>query len=223
MPQTVITFLAIPIIELAMKEDNKPMLPGEHVASIEEFEGGKNTYLYADGTVRSAAVGTKVYDLKRRIVKIDQKNSPMLPKVGDIIIGFVDMLFSSMVSIKVLYINDKRVTSGFSAIASARVGPRDRDRERGGDRRFGDRRSVFRNGDIVRGRVISLLNSNVHLTLAEKEFGVLYTLCFMCGGDTVRTGDNSIKCVECGAFEDRKLTHDYGKETFRLVHKAGKK
>jgi len=23
-------------------------------------------------------------------------------------------------------------------------------------------------------------------------------------------------------FEDRKLTHDYGKETFRLIHKAGK-
>ena len=190
------------------------MLPGEHVASIEEFEGGKNTYLASDGTVRSAAVGTKVYDLKRRIVKIDQKNSPMMPKVGDIIVGYVEMLFSSMVSIKILYINDKKSEAGFSAIASARIGPRDRDRR-------GDRRAVFRTGDIVRGRVISLLNSTVHLTLAEKEFGVLYALCFMCGGDTVRTNESTIKCVECGAFEDRKLTHDYGKETLRLIYKAG--
>ncbi len=63
-----------------IKENNKPMLPGEHIASIEEFEGGKNTYIASDGTVRSAAVGTKVYDLKRRIVKVDQKNSPTLPK-----------------------------------------------------------------------------------------------------------------------------------------------
>src|SRR5881409_2545371 len=86
------------------REDKRPMLPGEHVASIEEFEGGKNTYLASDVTVRSASVGTRVYDLKRRIVKIEQKNSPMLPKVGDIIVGYVEMLFSSMVSTKVLYI-----------------------------------------------------------------------------------------------------------------------
>lgn len=192
------------------------MLPGEHVASIEEFEGGKNTYLASDGEVRSASVGTRVYDLKRRVVKIEQKNSPMLPKVGDIIVGYVEMLFSSMVSIKVLYINEKWSEAGFSAIASARVGSRaDRDRR-------GDRRAIFHNGDIVRGRVISLLNSTIHLTLAEKEYGVLYALCFMCGSDTVRTNESTIKCVECGAFEDRKLTHDYGKETFRLIHKAGK-
>jgi exosome complex component CSL4 len=127
------------------------------------------------------------------------------------------MLFSSMVSVKILYINDKRSDAGFSAIASARVGSRG-DR----DRRGGDRRATFHTGDIVRGRVVSLLNSTVHLTLAEKEYGVLYTLCFMCGGDTVRTNESTIKCVECGAFEERKLTHDYGKETFRLIHKAGK-
>lgn len=201
------------------KEGGQPILPGDRVASIEEFEGGKNTYLAPEGTIRSAAVGIKVYDLKRRIVKIDQKNSPMLPKVGDIVVGYVDMLFSSMVSIKMLYINDKKFSAGYSAIASARVGPRDRDGGRNGRR---DRRANFRVGDIVRGRVISLLNSTVHLTLAEKEFGVLYALCFMCGGNTVRTNENTIKCIECGTFEDRKLTHDYGKETFRLIHKAGK-
>ena len=121
-----------------------------------------------------------------------------------------------MVSTKVLYINGKWSESGFAAIASARVGSRaDVDRR-------GDRRATFHNGDIIRGRVISLLNSTIHLTLAEKEYGVLYALCFMCGGDTVRTNESTIKCVECGAFEDRKLTHDYGKEAFRLIHKAGK-
>ncbi len=212
MPQTVITCPAILSVGLLNREEKQPVLPGDQIASIEEFEGGKNTYLAPDGAIRSAAIGNKVYDLKRRIIKIDQKNSPMIPKVGDIVVGSVDMLFSSMVSIKMLYLNDKKFGAGYSAIASARVGARDRDRR--------DRRAVFRTGDIVRGRIISLLNSNVHLTLAEKEFGVLYALCFNCGGDTVRTNENTIKCIECGAFEDRKLTHDYGKETFRLVHKA---
>ncbi len=193
------------------KTDDQPILPGEQLASIEEFEGGKNTYITADGTVRSAAVGTKVYDLKRRTVKIEQKNSPMLPKVGDVVVGFIDMLFSSMISVKILYINNKKSDSGYSAIASIRLGG-------GRDRRD---RPIFRAGDIVRGRVVSLLNSTVHLTVAEKEFGVLYALCFQCGGDTVRIND-SIKCIECGAYEPRKLTNDYGKETMRLIHRSGK-
>jgi exosome complex component CSL4 len=197
-------------------KDSKPTLPGEHIASIEEFEGGKNTYLASDGTVRATTVGTKVYDLKRRIVKIEPRNSPMLPKIGDIIVGYVEMMFSTMVSIKVLYINDKWSDAGFSAIASARLG------SRADIERRGDRRATFHNGDIVRGRVISLLNSTIHLTLAEKEYGLLYALCFMCGGDTVRTNESTIKCVECGAFENRKLAHDYGKESFRLIQKAGK-
>ena len=42
-----------------MKEDNKPMLPGEHIASLEEFEGGKNTYLAPDGTGTVCSCGNK--------------------------------------------------------------------------------------------------------------------------------------------------------------------
>lgn len=202
-----------------MKRDKivrSPILPGEQVASIEEFEAGKNTYI-DNGSVRSTALGVKVYDFKRRIVKIDQKNSPMLPKIGDIIVGYIEMLFGNMFSVRILYINDKKSDAGFSAIASTRLGGgagfgRDR-----GDRRG---RIIFRIGDIVRGRVISLLNSTIHITIDEKEFGVLYALCFICGGDTVRV-NNTVKCIECGSYEERKLTNDYGKETFRLIHKTG--
>jgi exosome complex component CSL4 len=186
------------------------------VALIEEFEGGKNTYI-TNGTIRSKAVGTRVYDFKRRIVKINQKNSPMLPKIGDVLVGYIEMLFGSMISVRVLYINEKKSYAGFSAIASARTGGGSNNS--GGWRERGDRRgrTIFRVGDIIRGRVISLLNSTIHITIDEKEFGVLYTLCFNCGGDTVRV-HNSVKCIECGVYEERKLTHDYGKETFRLIH-----
>lgn len=93
-----------------------PSFPGDQIAFIEEFESGKNTYV-DDGRIRSSTVGRKVYDLKRRIVRIEQKNTPMLPKMGDILVGFIDMLFGSMISVRILYINDIKSKSGFSAIA----------------------------------------------------------------------------------------------------------
>jgi exosome complex component CSL4 len=203
---------------MTIKDKNTltPIFPGEQVAFIEEFEGGKNTYI-TDGAIRSKAVGTRVYDFKRRIVKINQKNSPMLPKIGDVLVGYIEMLFGSMISVRILYINEKKSYAGFSAIASTRIGGGSNNS--GGWRERGERRgrTIFRVGDIIRGRVISLLNSTIHITIDEKEFGVLYTLCFNCGSDTVRV-HNSVKCIECGVYEERKLTYDYGKETFRLIH-----
>jgi exosome complex component CSL4 len=196
---------------------SSPILPGDHLASIEEFESGKNTYI-ENGCIRSMTVGTKVYDFRTRTVRIDQKNSPMLPKIGDILVGYIEMLFGSMLSIRVLFINGKRSSSGFSAITSARLsGGGGWGRERG-DRRGG--KMVFRFGDIIRGRVVSLLNSTIHIVIDDKDFGVLYTICINCGGDTVRVNSTSIKCIECGLYEERKLTHDYGKETFRLINRT---
>jgi exosome complex component CSL4 len=203
-----------------MGKGNEPttvIVPGEYVALIEEFEGGKHTYVL-DGNIRSATVGLPMYDLKRHIVKIKQKNSPMLAKIGDTVVGYIEMLFGSMMSVRILYLNEKKSISGFSAIASTRVALS------GSGWSRGERKSriIFRVGDIIRGRVISLLNSTIHITIDEKEYGVLYTLCFNCGGDSVRI-NNTIKCIECGAQEERKLTNDYGKETFRLIHKRSAK
>jgi exosome complex component CSL4 len=191
-----------------------PILPGDRIASIEEFEAGKNTYV-SDGTVRSTAVGTRNYDFKKRLAKIDKINAPMLPKIGDIVVGYIEMLFGSMMSVRILYIDQKQSIAGFSAIASARINASGRER----DRRT---RIIFRAGDIIRGRIISLLNSSIHITIDEKEFGVMYALCFNCGGDTVRVNNNNIKCIECGVNEDRKLTIDYGKDTFSLIHRNGR-
>src|SRR5215467_1305229 len=193
-------------------ESKTVIVPGDHIALIEEFEGGKNTYIL-DGDIRAATVGIPIYDLKRHIVKIKQKNSPMLAKIGDTVVGHVEMLFGAMMSIRILYLDERKSLAGFSAIASTRINS-------GGGWSRGDRRGrvIFRVGDIVKGRVFSLLNSTIHITIDEREFGVLYALCFNCGGDTVRV-NNNIKCIECGTLEERKLTSDYGKETFRTIHK----
>ena len=56
-----------------------------------------------------------------RVLNVAQKNTPLIPAIGDIVVGYIDMLFGNMISVRVVYINDKYSHSGFSAIASTRI------------------------------------------------------------------------------------------------------
>jgi len=192
------------------KANSDVIFPGEHVAFIEEFESGKNTFVI-DGSIRSLSFGKREYDFKKRQVVIERIKQAHFPKIGDVIVGYIEMLFGSMISIRILYLNNKKFSSGLSAIASTRIAS-----ESGGwnsRRERGERRPklVYRVGDIVRGRIFSLMNSSAHATINDKDFGVVYCICYICGGDTVKF-NNTVKCIECGMMEEKKLAFDFGKE-----------
>jgi exosome complex component CSL4 len=203
---------------MSNKKSNYTMIiPGEHVAFIEEFESGKNTFVL-DGSIRSLGLGIKEYNFKKRQVTIERKKQANFPQIGDIITGYIEMLFGSMISIRILYLNNKKFDSGLSAIASTRIAS-----ESGGwnhRRDRGERRVkfVYRVGDIVRGRIFSLLNSSAHATISDKDLGIVYCICYICGGETVKL-NNTVKCIECGMMEDKKLASDYGKEILYALEK----
>src|SRR6266540_1162560 len=102
---------------------------------------------------------------------------------------FVEMLFGSMISVKLFSLNNKMYTAGLSAIASARMG-----NSKGWNRDRYNRKakSIYRIGDIVRGQITSLMNSSIHMAVDGTNFGLLYSLCLNCGGATVKI-DNGIK------------------------------
>jgi len=182
-------------------------LPGDKVAYTEEFEPADGTY-ETNGIVRSSRIGKTVFDLKKRVVKIDHKaKMALLPKVGDLVVGFVDMVPGNMVSMKILYINDVKSEAGFGAISLMRGGR-------------GRREVMFRVGDVVRAKVVSLLNANIHVTFHDANLGVIYTVCHSCGNNVVRV-DGMVKCVECGATEERKFADDYGKVNLILSRYQG--
>jgi exosome complex component CSL4 len=188
------------------KKTSGMVFPGENIAEIEEFEAGNNTFTL-DGTIRSTVLGNKAYDSKRRTIKIDPINPQDLPKIGDVVMGFVEMLFGPMISIKMFSVNNKPYGSGLSAIASVRTG-----NNKGGwnrDRYNRKPKSIYRIGDIVRGQISSLMNSSIHLTVDGTNFGLLYSLCLNCGGDTVKI-NNGVKCIECSYYEEKRISNDYG-------------
>lgn len=192
------------------------IIPGKYLSVIEEFESGKNTY-EKDGEIRSSVIGKSIANLDDRIITVLQKNPPMIPKIGDVVIGYIDMLFGNMISVRIVYINDKFSKAGFSGIASTRIHSTGgnyasnwRDRSHKG-------KFIFKVGDIIKGRVFSLLNSSIHITLEDKDLGVVYTICFSCGEGLVKV-PGGLKCTVCGNFEDRKVSADYGKEAFTLLY-----
>jgi exosome complex component CSL4 len=199
-----------------IREINR-IIPGITMSVIEEFEPGKNTFV-VDGEVRSSVIGKPVINMADRVLNVEQKNSPSIPKIGDIVVGYIDMLFGNMISVRVVYINDKYSHPGFSAIASTRISSMSSNYNSGWRERNYKGKLIFKVGDIIRGKVFSLLNSSIHITLDEKDLGLVYTICFSCGNDDLIKTSGGLKCSLCGNFEERKISNDYGKESFTSLY-----
>jgi exosome complex component CSL4 len=189
------------------------VFPGEYIAEIEEFQAGNNTFIL-DGTIRSSVLGKKEYDFKRRTIKIDPINSQELPRIGDVVMGFVEMLFGSMISVKLFSVNNKLFTAGLSAIASVRTG---NNKGWNRDRYSRKVKSIYRIGDIIRGQITSLMNSSIHIDVDGTNFGLLYSLCLNCGGNTVKI-NNGVKCIECSTYEEKRVANDYGTILLKSLH-----
>jgi len=175
----------------------KPTLPGDKIAIIEEFETGENTF--DDGqSIRSLVIGTSEFDKTNRIARINEMRKPAVAKVDDVITGNISALMNNMFAINILYINGKPTHSGLECICQARGAKK---------------RILVRVGDIVAAKIISHLNGVVHATIGEPELGVLFTQCNKCGAKVVSMG-SSIKCIDCGYIEERKLSTGFGNSDF---------
>ncbi len=168
------------------------VLPGDKLASIEEFEGEEGTH-EDDGIIRSNIAGKAIYDFKSRAIRvIPASKNITLPKPGDIVLGLVIMATPSMIEMKILYVNDEKQEINLNAIYFSRS----------------RKNTQFRVGDLVRAKVVNLLNSFIHITFKDKKLGVVYTLCHLCGGKMVKV-DHSLKCTECNNKDDRKIAEDF--------------
>ena len=95
------------------------VFPGDKIASIEEYEAGHNTFDDGD-MIRAATVGQKDLDKTSRVANIKHPKLLSIPKVGDIIIGTVAAVMSSMIAVSIDYINGKPTTSKVECICGTR-------------------------------------------------------------------------------------------------------
>lgn len=173
-------------------------LPGEKLATMEEFEGSNGTYTVG-GSVRSLVLGMARVDKKSRLITVDPVKKPAFPSKGDSIIGVVEAAQPSLVAIRIEMVNGKVVATFFTGLIIL---------PKGGGR--GRRRIVIgKLGDIVRATVVSNQNAIIQLGIQSKEDGVLRTYCTACGSQVSRAG-GGIRCELCGMPDDRELSSDFG-------------
>ena len=173
------------------------IFPGDKIASIEEYEAGHNAFDDGD-MVRAATVGEKDIDKESRTANIKHPKLLSIPQVGDVIIGTVAAVMSSMIAVSIDYINGKPTTSKVECVCGTR------------NLRI---RNVALVNDIVTLKIISHLNGTIHASISEPNLGILFTKCRKCGGKVIPMRD-AIKCVDCAWIDERKLSSNFGNSDF---------
>ena len=184
-----------------MSKANQRVLPGDKLATIEEFSSGSGTSVVGESVI-STSTGIQEADMANRVVRVKSAKSArtQMPNVGDYITGLVDSSSPTMAQITIKAINEIESSKEFSAMLSLRD-----------ERRRSS--SPIKAADLVRAKVISTKNSIFHLALTDEKCGVISTVCSSCGGPIVPLGRDRVKCPECGLVDDRLLAEDFFKKS----------
>ena len=177
--------------------DDRQKIPGEKIASIEEYLPGDNTF-EDDDVIRATTIGDVNLDSTDRLASINSQTQITVPKVGDVIIGVVEANLPSMIAIMIKYVNGKKVVADLECVCVTR---------------HIRKKNIALAKDVVKAEIISHINGTIHASIDSEELGVLFTKCRKCFGTVVKMRD-AVKCKDCTWIDDRKLSSDFGKSDF---------
>jgi exosome complex component CSL4 len=178
------------------------VLPGDFLATSEEFVPGEGAY-EEDGKIYSSTVGMVLVDIRTKKISVFPKTkTPPTLKIGDVVIGRVEEVRDQflMVSIAALVGRENRELPpprlGIVHISKVQAGFV---KELG---------KLFKPGDIIKAKVLSVQPEILQLTTIGRDLGVLVALCSRCRTPLDREG-NKLKCPSCGSVEARKISANY--------------
>lgn len=181
----------------------KIVYPGEFLAASEEFLAGPGTY-EAEGDIYAAQIGELDLDAKEKVASIRGLNPPVELKVGDVVLGTVETLRSTMAVVKVEAVegNPRQVTGETEGtIHISKVS----------EQYTEDLKDAMRLTDVVRARVIQVQPS-LQLATNEPALGVVRGLCTRDRSPMVKKGQE-LYCERCERVEPRKIAARYDELT----------
>lgn len=178
------------------------VIPGDYIGVAEEFLPGEGAY-EENGKIYATLVGDLDLDMSRRSASVISKTN-VLPKIkeGDIVYGEIVSVKPQMVYVDLLALegySDKKI----SANTKARIYVSQTDKKY-----VKTISTEFRNGDVVRARVVDTQGDSIRLSTAEDSLGVIRAVCGVCK-KTLGIKDGKLECNYCNSKETRKTANDY--------------
>jgi len=178
----------------------KKVLPGEPVATAEEYMAGFGTYEH-DGVIYASAIGSLELDDKNKVARLDFDNPPMAIAIGDKVFCEVTDIRSSMVGCEILAIEGAHRGVTGETIATIHV-------SKISNKYIEDPSREYRKTDLVRAEVIQARPS-IQLTTAGAHYGVVVAKCRNCRRLLDSQQGNKLYCPNCERTEYRKVADDY--------------
>ncbi len=191
--------------DLADVKSGDVVVPGEQLCVIEELFPSMGTY-ELDGVVYAATAGSVEMDLKKRTIRVVDKEGRMriaLPQREDEIVGEATNVYDQRAEISIIKINGENVHSPL--VGEIHISNVTR-------RYVKSMRNVVSQGDVVQAHALNTHEIPVELSLVGKEFGVLFSRCVKCGYPLTLTTRNNMICLRCENRETREVAEDYGEK-----------
>lgn len=183
------------------RESGKFVLPGERLGVIEEFIPDAGTYV-KDGIIHAKVVGRALLDFSNKRVSVyPLVRGARVPNVGSIVLGQVSSVQNENAAVRIFKIGGKMLSGFFSGVLHVSDVQM---------RYVESMYDVCKPSDIIRAKVISDKNRIYHLSIKDRNLGVIYAFCSQCGS-ILATWRHAMRCPKCGKIEKRKTAIDYGK------------
>jgi exosome complex component CSL4 len=198
-------------------DNNVFVVPGEKLATEEEFAEGSNTYV-EEGVIYSAIMGNVVKSEGTVGVSTVGREIKIIGK-DMLVIGVVTDDMKNVTFVKLDDINMEK--KDYLALKDGKiVAPRPRPARFGG--RMEGREGRFSKpsersekpcgvGDTILARVQYNDKDSYTLSLDGSETGVIYSNCELCGGEMEQKDERLLVCKECGHRSRKKISELYNR------------
>jgi len=176
-----------------MSTQQRIIVPGEQIATEEEYMAGKNTYV-KNGKIISRTLGTLNIDENTKEASVKGKTVEELT-YGDIVTGKVLMVKESSAVIELLSAEGNKQILG---IKTAQLPIRNISNEY-----VTELKKIIKIGDIIRAKIVMSSPLAIDLNTKEKGLGVIKAYCSNCRKE-MSFNNNQMVCLDCGSIEDRK-------------------
>lgn len=185
------------------------VLPGEILASEEEYLNSNNTYVDNDGNIRASKVGKKKLDLENKKISVVGRNTHIFR--GDVIEGKVINVRDKMILVAVDRIFDKWGKEKGNYISSVAILVSDITTSY-----LENIKDTAKIGDLIRAEICMIKPGLINCSTKGFDYGVILAFCTKCRhklktsrSDNKNRELREMICEKCKNVEKRKTSKYY--------------